>query len=103
MRGKFHMMDWEESKWTLILKQIIAQLSQDKSHQEDLTGYDVCPSNIADVLEKMEWNWEEQEDNGWEHDTWIYFTHEDYDFGLCLFYSGYTFEMKIFRSDIDED
>ncbi|MBQ8243177.1 MAG: hypothetical protein IJZ40_06880 [Bacteroidaceae bacterium] len=95
------MMDWEESKWTLVLKQIIVQLSQDKSHQEDLTNYDVCPSNIVDVLRKMGWEDDEQEENGWQQDTWIYFSHPDYEFGLTLYYEGYTFEMKIFRSDID--
>ncbi len=96
------MMDWEEMKWKLILTQIIAQLVQDKQHQEDLTNHDVCPANIEKVLEMMGWESDEQEDNGWQHDTWIYFAHPDYNFCLVLYYQGYTFEMKLYRSDIDD-
>ena len=102
MRGKYHMMDWEEIKWTLVMKQSIAKLSQDKSYQENLTNYDVCPSNIVDVLRKMGWEDDDQEANGWQHDTWIYLSHPDYDFCLVLYYCGYTFEMNLYRSDIDD-
>ena len=102
MRGKYHMMDWEMIKWKLVLQQIIAQLVQNKLHQEDLTNYDVCPSNLIDALREMGWEDDEQEANGWQHDTWIYLSHPDYNFCLVLYYCGYTFEIKIYRSDIDD-
>lgn len=102
MRGRYHMMDWELEKWKQELSGVITRLSCNKQHQEDFTHLDVCPANIADVLRKMGWDWEEQEDNGWEHDTWIYFSNEDYDFVLVLYYCGYTFELKLYRADSDD-
>lgn len=102
MRGKYHITDWEEMKWKLALQQIIVQLVQNKQHQEDLTNYDVCPANIVSVLEMMGWESDEQEENGWQNDTWIALAHPDYNFCLILYYCGYTFEMKLYRSDIDD-
>lgn len=102
MRGKYHMMDWEEKKWMQRLTVAIAELVQNKSKQIDFTNDDVCPANIVKVLEKMGWEWDEQDDNGWQNDCWIYFSHYDYDFVLILYYCGYTFEMNLYRSDCDD-
>ena len=40
--------------------------------------------------------------NGWQNDTWYWFSHPDYDFRLVFYYEGYTFEMKLYREDIDD-
>ena len=102
MRGKYHMMDWEEEKWIVSLKSIISQLAQDKSYEEDLTNYDVCPANIRKTLENMGWKKIDFDDNGWEHDTWYTFHNINYDFDIILFYCGETFEIKLYRADIDD-
>jgi hypothetical protein len=102
MRGRYHMMDWELEKWKQELSVVIARLTWDKQHKENFTHLDICPANIEKSLEEMGWETEEQEENGWENDCWIYFTNEDYDFGLTLYYQGYTFELKLYRSDIDD-
>lgn len=102
MRGKYHMMDWEEKKWMQRLTVAIAELVQDKSKQIDFTNDDVCPANIVNILRKMGWEDDVQSENGWENDTWIPLAHEDYNFSLILYYCGYTFELKLYRSDIDD-
>ena len=102
MRGRYQMLDWELEKWKQELSGAITRLSHDKHYQENFTYLDICPANIESALEEMGWESDEQENNGWQNDCWIYFAHEDYDFGLVLYYCGYTFELKLYRSDIDD-
>lgn len=102
MRGKYHMMDWEEQKWVQQLTVAIAELTRNKSKTIDFTNDDVCPANIVSTLEKMGWEWDEQDDNGWQNDCWLYFSHHDYDFVLTLHYCGYTFEINLYRSDCND-
>lgn len=102
MRGRYDMCSWEVEKWKQELEVIISRLTYNQQHQEDLTNYDLCPANVRSVLEKMGWTDADMSDNGWEQDTWYTFSHPDYDFDLTLYYEGYTFEMKLYRSDIDD-
>ena len=101
MRGRSLMMDWELEKWKQELTAAIARLSYNKQHQEDFTHLDVCPANLEQALEEMGWEADEQDENGWENDCWIYFTNPDYNFDLVMYYQGYTFELKLYRRDID--
>lgn len=101
MRGKWNMMDWEMAKWKQELSVAIDRLSRDKSHEENFINFDVCPANLIDALRDMGWDDDELEDNGYQHDCWIYFSHQDYDFILILYYCGHTFELKLYREDID--
>lgn len=102
MRGKLNMMDWEIAKWKQELSAAITRLSQDKLYEEDFTNIDVCPANLIYALRDMGWNDDESEDNGYQNDYWIYFTNCDYDFVLVLYYCGHTFELKLYRADIDD-
>ena len=101
MRGKWNMMDWEMTKWKQVLSAAIAKLSQNELYEEDFTNLDVCPANLIDALRDMGWNDDESEDNGWQGDSWIYFYHCDYDFILVLYCCAHTFELKLYRADID--
>ena len=101
MRGKCNMMDWEKAKWKQELSMAITRLTLDKSREEDFTNFDVCPANLIDALRDMGWNDDEFEDNVLQNDHWIYFSHHDYDFVLVLYYCGHTFELKLYRADID--
>ena len=101
MRGRWNMMDWELQKWKQELSAAIVRLSQNKLYQEDFTHLDVCPANLIDALRDMGWEDDELEDNGWQNDCWTYFSHDAYDFVLVLYYCGHTFELKLYRRDID--
>lgn len=56
---------------------------------------------LIDALRDIGWDDDEPEDNGCQNDCWIYFSHHDYDFILVLYYCGHTFELKLYREDID--
>ena len=101
MRGKWNMMDWEMEKWKQELSAAITRLSQDELYEKDFTNLDVCPANLIDALRDMGWNDDESQDNGWQGDSWIYFYHYNYDFTLVLYYCAHTFELKLYRADID--
>jgi hypothetical protein len=101
MRGKYHMMDWEEAK---LLKDVSAEIEKIKNNQIEevnLTSWDACPANIRQTLYSLGWTKSNYERNGWECDTWWYFKHKDYDFELVLFYCGDTFEMELWRGGKD--
>ena len=102
MRGKYHMMDWEQEKWKQEISGIIAKLSYNQRHEEDLTNLDLCPANVVKTLEILGWDEDDMDHNGWQNDTWYWFNHPDYKFRLVLYYEGYTFEMKLYREDIDD-
>ena len=102
MRGRWNMMDWELQKWKQELSAAIVRLSQNKLYQEDFTHLDVCPANLIDALRDIGWEDDELENNGWQNDCWTYFSHDDYDFVLVLYYCGHTFELKLYRADSDD-
>ena len=96
------MMDWELEKWTQEIAGVIKHLEWDENHQEDMSHWDACPSNIREALENLGWvEAEDMEDNGWQHDTWYTFAHPNHDFQLTFYYCGYTFEMKLYRKQFD--
>ncbi len=99
MRGKYHMMDWELQKWSQELSHLIECLTYNQDGEFDLTNWDACPANICKALEHLGWKEEDLDDNGWQHDTWYRFTNPNYAFGLTFYYEGYTFEMKLYRTD----
>lgn len=102
MRGRYQMMEWEQEKWKQELSAIITRLTYNPRHEEDLTNYDLCPANVCKTLENLGWEQDDMDDNGWQHDTWYRFSNPDYPFELTFYYEGYTFEMKLYRSDIDD-
>lgn len=102
MRGKYHMMEWEQEKWKQEFSGIITRLGYNQRHIEDLTNLDLCPANVVKTLENLGWTEEEMDSNGWENDTLYWFSHPDYKFDLVFHYEGYTFEMRLYRKDIDD-
>ena len=103
MRGKYNMMDWELDKWKHTLALLITKWANDVSHQEDFTNLDICPANIETALEALGWEHDEQDENGWQNDCWIYMSNPDYDFRIIIYYCGYTFELKVYRSDWEDN
>ena len=102
MRGRYQMMEWEQEKWKQEFSGIIAKLSYNQRREEDLTNLDLCPANAVKTLENLGWTEDDMDHNGWQNDTWYWFSHPDYDFRLVFYYEGYTFEMKLYREDIDD-
>lgn len=101
MRGSCSLKDWEAEKWRREFLRFIKKLETLKSENEniDLTSFDLCPSNVIDIMELLGWEQSDFDSNGWEQDTWYDFTHPDYDFEVGFFYCGYTFRMYLSRKE----
>lgn len=100
MRGKYHMMDWEQNKLLKDISAEIEKFQKDSSYEEvNLTSWDACPANIRETLYALGWKKTGYENNGWECDAWWYFKHENYDFTLTLFYCGDTFRMELWKGE----
>lgn len=99
MRGNWSLKDWEAEKWKREFLRFIKRLEVSKKEKIDLTSFDLCPSNVIDILELLGWEQIDFDSNGWEQDTWYDFTHPDYDFEVGFFYCGYTFKMYLSRKE----
>lgn len=97
MRGKYHMMDWEQQRWKYIITKAIEKMEKTPDYTEDLTQQDICPANIRQTLESIGWEEIGFDTNGWQNDTWYFFSHPDYDFEIVLYYEGITFDHKLYR------
>lgn len=83
---------------------MIKQLEKDQRLEINVRSIlsDATPAEVSDMLEELGWKSDDHATNGWEQDTWIPFSHEAYDFGLVLAYSGYYWTMTLYRSYIDD-
>lgn len=99
MRGSYSLKDWEAEKWKREFLRFIKRLETFKNENIDLTSFDLCPSNVVDILELLGWEQGDFDSNGWEQDTWYDFAHPDYDFEVVFFYCGYTFQMYLSRKE----
>lgn len=99
MRGTHSMREWEIPKYEAILSREIERMKVLPSHRRSFVEENVCPANIIQTLEALGWERIDFESNGWEQDTWYYFVHQDYDFGITLFYCGYTFKIELYRTE----
>jgi len=72
-------------------------------HNELIT-YDSLVASLKFAKVKFQNGWcdDDFETNGWEDDTWYYFSHEDYEYQVVIYYCGYTFSIEMYRSDIDD-
>lgn len=68
-----------------------------------LDSIHISPAQVMDILEE-ELGYEKDDDwdsNGWEGDSWWYFSKDGN--RLCLFYSGYSFTMTLSLEEPDEE
>ena len=99
MRGTHRMRDWEIAKYSAIISREIERMKVLPSHRRSFVEENICPANITQTLEALGWVREDFESNGCEQDTWYYFSHQDYDFQIILFYCGYTFNIELYRKE----
>lgn len=99
MRGTNRMRDWEIAKYNAIVSREIERMKVLSSHRRSFVEENVCPANIIQTLKALGWEKVDFESNGWEQDTWYYFSHPNYDFQITLFYCGYTFDIELYRTE----
>lgn len=89
----------------LIVKSAIDYLFTDQRFQYNLRKNlpAISPSGVDDILEDLGWERDDFDDNGWQQDTWYYYSHTDYPFRLVMAYGGFYGDMQLYRSDIDDE
>lgn len=102
IRGKYKLSPEERVEVLVLIKNVLDALALDQRRIASLTEYDIAPCHIREAMRELGWRDDNFETNGWEGDTWYYFSHEDYDYGVNMFYCGYTFSIEMYRSDIDD-
>ena len=55
---------------------------------------ELSPNEIIEIIIDLGWKKSDFTASDWTT-TWIYFTHEDYDFHLCLTFDGYYFSINL--------
>lgn len=92
------------------VENVTAEQVEHMSNEElgiDLSDKGITPSQLVDLLEEFGYEKEDQEDNGWQLDFWIYMKRTDgkhFDSGcenLVINGCGMTFELKFYINDMD--
>lgn len=102
MRGTYKLTKEEKIKYTDIITTAIEILSENQDNEISLCHLDIAPCQVDDILQSLGWNSIDHDINGWEGDSWWYYDNKNYVFGLTMFFCGWSFELKIHRSDIDD-
>lgn len=105
MRGTYNLTGEELDLYTGTIQAIIERLCLPSFRREqiELSKLDIAPCHVDDILKNLGWIRNDFESNGWENDTWYYYINTDYNFGLIMFYCGYTFKLVLYRTDIDDE
>jgi hypothetical protein len=60
------------------------------------------PSEIDSALQELGWERLDFDSNGWQQDTWYWYSNPNYDFQLTMEYSGFYGDLKLYRRDCDD-
>lgn len=61
-----------------------------------------APSELDAILREYGWKQVDSDENGWQQDTWYWYTHPDYDFQLTMEYSGFYGDLKLYNRDRED-
>ena len=69
-----------------------------------MTLLKVTPSDVDEILQLLGYNRDTFDTNGWEQDTWYYYSKPDTR-GLCMFYSGFygTLTLSLWETETEEE
>lgn len=95
MKGKIDLEPWEISELTPWFEGgIYALETLERWERLDLNLFNITPDQVIQMLEHLGYEETDWEHNGWEQDTWFYFSHPEHK-ELCFFYSGRYGSMNI--------
>ena len=61
-----------------------------------------APSEVDNILQEDGWKQLDSDENGWQQDTWYWYSHPDYDFQLTMEYSGFYGDLKLYNRDRED-
>ena len=95
MRGKIDLEPWGISELTPWFKGGIYILENTNDWDElDLTIMNLSPEQVTQMLNFLGYEEISHESNGWEQDTYYYYTHKNHN-ELCFFSSGHYGTMNL--------
>lgn len=95
MRGRIDLTAQEASALTPWFRGGIYGLENTDNWDElDLTVFDLSPEQVIQMLNFLGYEEISHESNGWEQDTFYYYTHKNHK-ELCFFYSGHYGTMNL--------
>ena len=95
MRGRIDLTAQEASALTPWFRGGIYGLENTDNWDElDLTVFDLSPEQVIQMLNFLGYEETGYESNGWEQDTFYYYTHKSHK-ELCFFYSGHYGTMNL--------
>lgn len=84
----------------------IDELKVKKEKMHDMRDFDPAirsPFTLINILKQIGWEkYGSIEPTGWEGDTEITLSNENYDFDLIVHYTGYYGDLDLYRADIDD-
>lgn len=101
--GKYNLNIEEQAELYELITNVLDALRLDQRHKVSLSEYGFAPCHIREEMRRRGWKDNDFETNGWEGDTWYYFSHPDYKYTVVMFYCGYTFSIEMYRGDIDDE
>ena len=98
---------YEELRYRSYVGLINAIIDYLSNHKEKIFNlrelyWQSAPCDIDEYLEENGWNRDSFDTNGWQQDTWYYYSHKDYPFEIVMEYSGFYGGLKLYRGDIDD-
>lgn len=104
--NRWQLKDDVKEKWTPVIQEHIKKIEDHYKNGDNpyncflnLTGTELNPYTLWKILEELGYEREDQEDNGWELDFWIYFTKQD---ARTLLIRGTGILCEFFLSGDDE-
>lgn len=105
MRGTYDLTAMEQSKLKPYFKGFISILETTDLYDDiDLTLLDLSPNQVDQMLTILGYSRADRNENGWEQDTWYYYSKPDTR-GLCMFYSGFygTLTLSLWETETEEE
>ena len=102
MRRGYCLQERDEEYLIPIMEGLVWRLEQKDIDDIELSVINLGPSQFMHLLECIGYErLSDWETNGWEQDTWYYYTKEGHP-KLCLRYCGYDGEIKLYLCEEDE-
>lgn len=78
------------------LEDNIPRLVRGEAESLNFTGTSISPSKLDDALCHMGYWFDYDDENGWEHDCWHYYSGPAGLPPVTMFYCGYAFTLKLY-------
>ena len=102
MHRSYSLTNMDKEALAPYFRGLIHELTSNTIDCVELSYLNIGPSQCTDILESLGYERDDDWDtNGWEQDTWYYYTKEGYS-KLCLRYCGYDGEIKLCLCEEDE-